>query len=73
MEDLTGILIDSLLGSHGDPASACRMCLLRSHEMDGDSAEVGYQGIAVDQWPGRVSDVECDALAGGQSGCLLQG
>jgi hypothetical protein len=32
--------------------------------MDGDSAEVGYQGIAIDQWLGRVSDVECDALAG---------
>lgn len=30
----------------------------------GDSAEVGYQGIAVDQWLGRVSDVESDALAG---------
>lgn len=40
------------------------MCLLRSHEMYGDSAEVAYQGIAVDQWLGRVSDVECDALAG---------
>jgi hypothetical protein len=40
------------------------MCLLRSHEMNGDSAEVGYQGIAVDQWLVRVSDVECDALAG---------
>jgi hypothetical protein len=40
------------------------MCLLRSHEMDGDSAEVGYQGISVDQWHGRVSDPECDALAG---------
>jgi hypothetical protein len=43
---------------------ACGMCTLRSHEMDGDSAEVGYQGIAIDQWLGRVSDVECDALAG---------
>lgn len=40
------------------------MCLLRGHEMDGDSPEVGYQGIAVDQWLGGVSDVECDALAG---------
>ena len=40
------------------------MCLLRGHEMDGDSAEVGYQGIAFDQWLGGVSDVECDALAG---------
>lgn len=50
------------------------MCLLRGHEMDGDSAEVGYQGIAVDQWLGGVSDVECDALAGkADGGCLLQG
>lgn len=40
------------------------MYLLRGHEMDGDSAEVGYQGIAVDQWLGRVSEVESDALAG---------
>jgi len=40
------------------------MYLLRGHKMDGDSAEVGYQGIAVDQWLGRVSDVESDALAG---------
>lgn len=26
--------------------------------------KIGYQGIAVDQWLGCVSDVECDALAG---------
>ena len=55
--------------------NAYGMCLPRSHEMEGDSAELGYQGIAVDQYLGRVSELECDALAGKADACsrLLQG
>jgi hypothetical protein len=48
------------------------MLLLRGHEMEGDSAEVGYQGIADGRWMGvwSVSDAK-GVCAGGQSGCLL--
>jgi hypothetical protein len=55
--------------------SVYRVCPPRSHEMDGDSAEVGCQGIAVDQCRRRVSELECDALASKADACsrLLQG
>ena len=55
--------------------SIYRMCLPHSHEMGGDSAEVGYQGIVVHQCRGRVSELECDALASKADACsrLLQG
>lgn len=45
------------------------MCLPRSHGGKGDSAEIGYQGIAAYRCL-RVSQ-SSKVCAGGQSGCLL--